>query len=90
MRGCVIATVCCLNCVLYLAFPVIMAANYWESTQRRHWQYTRETLSDIRQALEDEDRTLVQQYPLPERRLYSIFFNQRKCLFDLYLSAVLI
>lgn len=52
-----------------------MAANYWASTQRRHWQFSRETLLDIRQRLEDEDRNLVQQYPLPDRRHLSFFFN---------------
>ena len=57
-----------------------MAANYWASTQRRHWQFSRETLSEIRQQLEDEERALVQQYPLPDRRLLSIFFNQRTLL----------
>ncbi len=60
-----------------------MAANYWASTQRRHWQYSRETLMEIRQKLEDEDASLVQQYPLPDRRLLSIFFNQREFLPDL-------
>ena len=54
-----------------------MAANYWASTQRRHWQFSRETLAEIRQKLEDDDRALVQQYPLPDRRLLSQFFNQR-------------
>ena len=54
-----------------------MAANYWASTQRRHWQFSRETLTEIRQKLEDDDRALVQQYPLPDRRLLSQFFNQR-------------
>lgn len=54
-----------------------MAANYWASTQRRHWQFSRETLADIRQKLEDDDRALVQQYPLPDRRLLSQFFSQR-------------
>ena len=54
-----------------------MAANYWASTQRRHWQFSRESLSDVRRQLEEEERTLVQQYPLPDRRLLSIFFNQR-------------
>lgn len=54
-----------------------MAANYWASTQRRHWQFSRETLAEIRQKLEDNDRALVQQYPLPDRRLLSHFFNQR-------------
>lgn len=55
-----------------------MAANYWASTQRRHWQFSRETLADIRQKLEDDDRALVQQYPLPDRRLLSQFFSQRR------------
>ncbi|MCJ1465869.1 RNA polymerase II holoenzyme cyclin-like subunit [Pseudocyphellaria aurata] len=57
-----------------------MAANYWASTQRRHWQFSREALLDIRQRLEDEDRNLVQQYPLPDRRHLSFFFNGRGCL----------
>lgn len=55
-----------------------MAANYWESTQRRHWQYTREQLEDLRRDLEDEDQNLVQNYPLPQLRHLSIYFNQRK------------
>ena len=54
-----------------------MAANYWESTQKRFWQFSREELSEMRQALENEDQALVQQYPLPDRRLLSIFFNQQ-------------
>ncbi|SLM40250.1 rna polymerase ii holoenzyme cyclin-like subunit [Lasallia pustulata] len=54
-----------------------MAANYWASTQRRHWQFTKDALLDIRQKLEDEDRALVQQYPLPDRRVQSHFFNQQ-------------
>lgn len=54
-----------------------MAANYWASTQRRHWQFSRETLAEIRQKLEDDDRALVQQFPLPDRRLLSQFFNFR-------------
>lgn len=54
-----------------------MAANYWASTQRRHWHFSRETLAEIRQKLEEDDRALVQQYPLPDRRLLSNFFNQR-------------
>ncbi len=55
-----------------------MAANYWASTQRRHWQFSRESLNEVRQQLEDEEKTIVQQYPLPDRRLLSIYFNQRK------------
>lgn len=56
-----------------------MAANYWESTQRRHWQFTRQELEDLRKKLEDEDQNLVQMYPLPHVRHLSIFINQRKC-----------
>ncbi|KAK4696493.1 hypothetical protein P7C71_g1433, partial [Lecanoromycetidae sp. Uapishka_2] len=53
-----------------------MAANYWASTQRRHWQFSRDTLAEIRQQLEDEEPNLAQQYPLPDRRHLSFFFNQ--------------
>jgi deoxyribodipyrimidine photolyase len=56
----------------------VMAANYWESTQRRNWQFTREQLEDLRQKLEDEEQNLVQMYPLPQLRHLSIYFNQRK------------
>lgn len=57
-----------------------MAANYWESTQRRHWQFTKEQLDDLRKKLEDEDQNLVQMYPLPQLRHLSIYFNQRTSL----------
>ncbi len=57
-----------------------MAANYWESTQRKHWQFTREQLEDLRKKLDDEDQNLVQMYPLPQQRHLSIFFNQRESL----------
>ncbi|CZT40893.1 probable RNA polymerase II holoenzyme cyclin-like subunit [Rhynchosporium secalis] len=54
-----------------------MAANYWESTQRRHWQFTRPQLEDMRKKLEEEDQNLVKMYPLPEVRHQSIYFNQQ-------------
>src|SRR3954470_12106028 len=54
-----------------------MAANYWESTQRRHWQFTRQQLEELRKKLEDEDQNLVQMYPLAQLRHLSIYFNQR-------------
>jgi len=54
-----------------------MAANYWESTQRRHWQFTRQQLEDLRKKQEDEDQNLVQMYPLPPLRHLSIYFNQQ-------------
>lgn len=56
-----------------------MAANYWESTQRKHWQFSKPELARLRQKLEDEDKNLVQAYPLPQLRHLSIFFNQREC-----------
>jgi cyclin C len=54
-----------------------MAANYWESTQRRYWQFTKSELAERRQKLEDEDQNAVQAYPLPQLRHLSIYFNQR-------------
>ena len=55
-----------------------MAANFWASTQRRYWLVDRDTLQASRQELENEERTLIQQYPLPDVRLLSRFFNERK------------
>jgi len=57
-----------------------MAANYWTSTQRRYWHFSRETLCDIREQLESSEVNIIQQYPLPDRRLLSLFFNQRMLL----------
>ncbi|KAK4118705.1 cyclin-like protein [Parathielavia appendiculata] len=54
-----------------------MAANYWESTQRKHWQFTKDDLAVIRQRLDDEDPTLVQMFPLPPLRHLNIYFNQQ-------------
>jgi len=61
-----------------------MAANYWESTQRRHWQFAKDELATMRQKLEDEDPALVQAYPLPPLRHLNIHFNQRKCAFGIW------
>lgn len=54
-----------------------MAANYWASTQKLYWQFSKSELQDMRQELETGDSTVFQQYPLPDRRLLSIFFNQQ-------------
>lgn len=54
-----------------------MAANYWESTQRKHWQFTKDELANVRQRLEDDDPGLVQMFPLPQLRHLNIYFNQR-------------
>ncbi|TPX07796.1 uncharacterized protein E0L32_010483 [Thyridium curvatum] len=54
-----------------------MAANYWDSTQRRHWQFTKTQLASMRQKLEDDDPSLVQMFPLPQLRHLNIWFNQQ-------------
>ncbi|KAK3387274.1 cyclin-C [Podospora didyma] len=55
-----------------------MAASFWDSTQRRHWLYTREELAAIRYKLEEEDPTsLTHTFPLPDLRHLNIYFNQQ-------------
>lgn len=54
-----------------------MAANYWDSTQRRFWHFTPSQLERTRKELADEEPNLVNMFPLPEIRHLSIFFNQR-------------
>ncbi|KAF2842139.1 C/H/G cyclin [Patellaria atrata CBS 101060] len=51
-----------------------MAANYWDSTQRANWTFSKAQLANIRSELEAKDRALVSQYPLPERRHLNIYF----------------
>jgi cyclin-C len=55
-----------------------MAANYWESTQRRFWQFSKQELAELREKLEVEEETLVKAFPLPILRHLSIYFNQRE------------
>lgn len=54
-----------------------MAANYWDSTQRRNWQFTKEQLASMRLKVEEDNAELVRMYPLPQPRHLFIFFNQR-------------
>ncbi|KEY72770.1 hypothetical protein S40285_06211 [Stachybotrys chlorohalonatus IBT 40285] len=54
-----------------------MSANYWESTQRRHWLFTKDQLAAMRQKLEDENAELVRMYPLPHIRHLGIYYNQQ-------------
>ncbi|KAF2267082.1 C/H/G cyclin [Lojkania enalia] len=51
-----------------------MAASYWESTQRKYWTFTKQQLMLERKKLEESERNLVNLYPLPDRRLLSIYF----------------
>ncbi|KAI1388450.1 cyclin-C [Hypoxylon trugodes] len=54
-----------------------MAANYWESTQRRFWQFSKDELAQMRDELEKSEQALVQMFPLPQRTHLSIYFNQQ-------------
>lgn len=63
-----------------------MSANYWESTQKRHWQFSKEQLASMRQKLDDDNADLVRMFPLPHPRHLAIFFNQR--LSTLYLTLI--
>lgn len=55
-----------------------MAANYWASTQRQHWLFSRETLADARAKLQNSDKLAHSQFLLPDQRLLNIYFNQRR------------
>jgi cyclin C len=39
-----------------------MASNYWESTQRRFWTFTKQQLSLERKKMEEAERNLVSMY----------------------------
>ncbi|KAL4878913.1 cyclin-like protein [Aspergillus karnatakaensis] len=54
-----------------------MAANYWASTQRRHWLFTRERLAEIRESFKEKDKVAHSQFPLPDQRLLNIYFNMQ-------------
>jgi hypothetical protein len=52
--------------------------NYWESTQRKFWTFTKQQLATERKKMEEAERNLVNMYPLPDRRLLSIYFYHRR------------
>ncbi|KAI9930331.1 hypothetical protein ASPWEDRAFT_182350 [Aspergillus wentii DTO 134E9] len=54
-----------------------MAANYWVSTQRRHWLFSRESLADVREKQKEKDKVAHSQFPLPDQRLLNIYFGQQ-------------
>lgn len=53
-----------------------MAASYWDSTQRQFWTFTKPKLTAMRSKLQDDNRALYQQYPLPDKRLLNLYFSQ--------------
>lgn len=54
-----------------------MAANFWASSQRLHWQMSRAKLAETRRALDAQDEKAFLDFPLPNYRYLSIYFNQR-------------
>ena len=60
----------------YLCYA--MAANFWVSTQRRHWLFSREQLAEAREKLKEKDRVAYSQFPLPDQRFLNIYFDQRE------------
>ena len=55
-----------------------MSANYWGSSQRQHWQFTKDELASMRSKLEADHADLVRLFPLPQNRHLYIYFNSRK------------
>lgn len=54
-----------------------MAANYWTSTQRRNWQFSRETIAAMRSQLDSIDSSGIKQHPLPDLNLiFAYFFSK--------------
>ena len=58
-----------------------MAANYWTSTQRRFWLFTKDSLADTREEHEAQDGGIAHQYSLPDHRLINIYIKE--CLLRL-------
>lgn len=54
-----------------------MAANYWTSTQRQFWYFPPNRLADLRDELNKQNASLIQQYPYPDRRLMFIYMKDR-------------
>ncbi|ATY63555.1 C-type cyclin (Fic1) [Cordyceps militaris] len=54
-----------------------MSANYWDSTQRRYWLFTKDQLNTMRTKLEQDNIDLVRMFPLSQPRHLAIFFNQQ-------------
>jgi hypothetical protein len=55
-----------------------MAANYWTSSQRRNFTFTKPQLEAMRKKMDESEQALIEKYPLPDRRLMNIYFSIRK------------
>ena len=54
-----------------------MAANYYDSTQARHWTFTKAQLASLRGQLARTHAALHRRHPLPDRRLLHIYLAQQ-------------
>jgi len=54
-----------------------MAANYWDSSQARYWTFTKDELADIRQQMQDGNKSIYIKYELPEKRHMNIYLQQQ-------------
>lgn len=54
-----------------------MAANYWASTQKRNWLFEHYEITDLRAEVGKQHANVIEQYPLPDRRLFFIFIKDR-------------
>lgn len=54
-----------------------MAANYWVSTQRQNWLFEPYEITDLREDLEKQHAKVIEQYPLPDRRLMFVFIKDK-------------
>ncbi|KAI5208687.1 C/H/G cyclin [Aureobasidium subglaciale] len=53
-----------------------MAANYWDSTQRTHWTFTKDQLDDVRSQQQQDSQELYNKYPMPDPRLMNIYIGR--------------
>ena len=54
-----------------------MAANYWTSTQRHNWLFEPHEIADLREEINKHHAKIIEQHPLPDRRLLFIFIKDR-------------
>lgn len=53
-----------------------MAANYWDSTQAKHWTFSKAELADLRKQLADANQHIYTKYPLQDRRILNVYMQQ--------------
>jgi cyclin-C len=54
-----------------------MASNYWTSTQRQNWFFSRDKLAKLRDELDEQNAKVIELHPTPDRCLFFIFLKDR-------------